>query len=332
MSTPRVAFANSTNIPRSNSRPTSTRFVSKLGSRKSAPTCTVSLANVNANDLCANLGSISSSPSTTPTNLIPFPSSSTESSTTTISQPDRTCLLLLRSSPETDSQLNIVIFPAQERRKRATARLPQGFPLGTSDQGLGAEPQSQPPRKRPRLQKSAKATKRTSPASSAEARFLAMVQRSVAGGVLERRAAHSSSNSTDTFETQDKLLASRLRSRLLTQGLKETDLVDLDREVQPSSRMDVDVETQPSSVTSVDMDIDVECPPRLDLPTPSILLSSPPRRPVPPNPDSRLSTRKLVALLMLRHQCRRPTRPASERRDPSKAIPRKSSPLSTPSI
>ncbi|KAF5386871.1 hypothetical protein D9615_002129 [Tricholomella constricta] len=336
MSATRVALANSTNSPRSSSRPASTRFISKPSSRKSAPTCTVSLANVNANDLCVSFGSISSSPSSpSPTHLIPFPSLPAECSDTVISQPDRTCLLLLRSSSETHLQPRRRASPvphvAQQRRKRVTARLSDPSPSTSPEPCSGAEPLCQPPRKRPRLQNSAKPAKRVSPTHSSDLRCMAFIQRCVAGGVLKRQAAaqarRTERSAQPTFlETQDKLLAGRLRTRLLAQGLKEADFIDLDCELQPDFPMDVD-EPHRCSGLSVDMDIDVE---RHDSLGPTLIPSSLPRRSAPPDLDCLLSVSQLVAVLHMRHHARKPSRPNSspESRGTLAEIPRRPSPLS----
>lgn len=269
----RVAFANSTNSSNS------IRFLPKLGSRKSAPTCTISLANVSS-DLCINI------PSSPPaTSLIPFPSSSDIS----ISQPDHTCLSLLRSPSD-----SLLRPGSQERRKRSTAR-----PL----QPPTPETTNQPPRKRPRLQKSGKSRKHT---FSSDLRFLAMVQRSVASGVMERQAGGRSPPPEQSLEMQDRLLASRLRSHLLDKGLKEADVVDLD------DLMDVDGKMNSPSV-AVDMDIDVET--SAGCRVPSSFSSC--------RPSQSRST--LVATLIIRHQTRSVVR--SERIGGTRERVRRPSPL-----
>ncbi|KAF8061842.1 hypothetical protein FPV67DRAFT_1510657 [Lyophyllum atratum] len=335
MSSLRVAFANSTNSPRSSSRPASNRLISKLSSRKSAPTCTISLASVSANDSCINLASIPFPSSSTPaTNLVPFPSTPLDCLDAAISQPDRTCLRLLRSSPETPSQPRTRATTALHGRKRSTARLLQPATTMAPEQCSSAEPSCQRPRKRPRLQGSAKTIKRTSPINSSDLRFQAIVQRSVAGGVLERGAAAQSkvvpSSQSTSLETQDVLLASRLRSRLLAQGLREADLINLDSQPHEAS-MDVDAEQHPSSIASADMDIDVEIPMGRASPAPRSILSSPPRPSVLLDLDCTLGTEQLVAALILRHQARKPSRSTAGLRE--KGMPmeilRRPSPLAT---
>ncbi|KAH0584692.1 hypothetical protein H2248_010219 [Termitomyces sp. 'cryptogamus'] len=321
MSGPRVAFANSTNIPRS-SRP-SLASLSKLSSRKSAPTCTVSLANVSTNDFPISLSSFSPTNSSFPSqNLIPFPSSSSvDGIGSTISQSNRSCLQLLRSSsviplpPRT--RAGSIKNSSQERRKRPTAPLLQ--PASLNSPQLCPAPE-QPPRKRPRLQKpcSDKATK-SSPINSSDLRTLAIVQRCVAEGVLMRRQARTTlSSQAAVFDNQDILLASRLRSRLISQGIKATDLVDLKSELE-TNLMDVDRGVLLStSIDSVDMDIDVEATVRS-----GSILSSPPRRSSFLAPDCVIRPPQLVAALTLRNHTRKPSRfsASSERtRKPSPLV------------
>ncbi|GLB35693.1 hypothetical protein LshimejAT787_0212580 [Lyophyllum shimeji] len=204
-----------------------------------------------------------------------------ECSDPAISQPDRTCLQLLRSSSGNNSQPGARASPvrhaAQERRKRSTACL---LPPVVLERCSGGELICQPPRKRPRLQGAVKTPKRISPIDSSDLRFLAMVQRSVAGGVLERGAAGRSKPepfSESSLEAQDILLASRLRSRLLAQGVKLVDLLDVGSE-PPWGAMDVDPEPDIPPVDPVDMDIDVESPERRPLSAETSIPSSPPRR------------------------------------------------------
>ncbi|RDB19270.1 hypothetical protein Hypma_013516 [Hypsizygus marmoreus] len=308
MSGPRVALANSTNSSRSNLHPTSNRFISKLSSRKSPPTCTVSLANVNANGLsCINISSPSSSTLST-TNLIPFPSSPTDAADTLISQSDRTCLDLLRSSPDAPSPPRIrasaVVGITQERRKRATLRLIQpAIRSRASDCRSKTELPCQPPRKRPRLHRTPKCS---SFSNSSDLRFLALVQRSIAGGVLKRLEEGSWSEDTERsiLEMQDRLLASRLRAHLLARGFKEKDVVDLDSEVSAEdSAMDIDSDLEHTPFVSADMDVDVET---LSIHNHSSI-SSPGsrRRSLSPLPDSPLSPTHLVAALIFRNGARR---------------------------
>ncbi|KAG6899907.1 hypothetical protein C0993_005486 [Termitomyces sp. T159_Od127] len=306
MSGPRVAFANSTNIPRS-SRPSLAPF-SKLNSRKSAPTCTVSLANISTNDFPVSLSSLPSASSSFPSqNLIPFPSSSVDAVGSTISQPNRSCLQLLRSSSVAPSQprtrASSIQNPSQERRKRSTTRLLQPATINASQQRTAPE---QPPRKRPRLQKpSPVKTTKPSPIHSSDLKTLAIVQRSVAERVLMRRQTRAGGSSSQAvlFDNQDRLLASRLRIRLIAQGMKETELVDLESELD-TDMMDVDRGNHLStSIDSVDMDIDVEVTVRSDS-----LLSSSPRRSPPLVPDCVISPPQLVAALILRNHTRKPSR------------------------
>lgn len=304
MSGPRVAFANSTNLPRS-SRPSP---FSKLSSRKSPPTCTVSLANISTNDIPISLSSLPfTSPSFPSQNLIPFPSSSVDAAGSSSSQPNRSCLQLLRSSSgvQPRNRAYSIQNPSQERRKRSTTRLLQPAILNASQQSSAPE---QPPRKRPRLQKSSpdKATK-PAPFHSSDLKTFAMVQRSIAEQVLMRRqaSAGASSSQAAVLDNQDRLLVNRLRTRLIAQGIKETELVDLESELD-TDLMDVDRGNHLStSIDSVDMDIDEEVTVRSD----SLLSSSSsPRRSPPLAPDCVMSPPQLVAALILRNHTRKPTR------------------------
>ncbi|KAG6887447.1 hypothetical protein C0992_012216 [Termitomyces sp. T32_za158] len=303
MSGPRVAFANSTNLPRS-SRPSLAPF-SKLSSRKSAPTCTVSLANISTNDISISLSLLPSTSSSSPLqNSIPFPSSSVDAVGSTISRPNRSCLQLLRSSSlQPRTRASSIQSSSQERRKRSTTRLPQPVTLKASQQCPAPE---QPPRKRPRLQKPSpdKATK-PSPIHSSDLKALAIVQRSVAERVLMRRQtrAGGSSSQPAVFDNQDRLLASRLRIRLIAQGMKEIELVDLESELD-TDLMDVDRGNHLStSIDSVDMDIDVEVTVRSDT-----IVSSSPRRSPPLARDCVITPPQLVAALILRNHTRKPSR------------------------
>ncbi|KAG6854275.1 hypothetical protein C0991_008519 [Blastosporella zonata] len=326
MSSPRVAFANSTNIPR-NSRSPLTRSLSKSSSRKAAPTCTVSLASVSTNDLHISHTSISCSTSSSLSqNLIPFPSSTVEGTDPTISQSDRSCLLLLRSScveqSERRNRALSCISSSQERRKRSTARLLKPTTASTSELGSTAD---QPPRKRPRLHKvaPAKSTK-PSPINSSDLKAHAIVQRCVAAGVLERRGAQTGDMSAyaASFDDQDRLLASHLRLRLVSQGIKTSELFDLEGELD-TDMMNVDGGILLSSPTaSVNMDVDVEAPIQ-----PVSILCLPPRRSVPLAPGSVMSPPQLVAALILRNHSRKPSRPSA-----SSEWTRKPSPLAASAI
>ncbi|KAG6860640.1 hypothetical protein C0995_009120 [Termitomyces sp. Mi166 len=319
MSGPRVAFANSTNIPRS-SRP-SLASLSKLSSRKSAPTCTVSLANVSTNDILISLSSLPPTSSSFPSqNLIPFPSSPVDGVGSTISKPNRSCLQLLRSSSAAPLQPRIragsIQNPSQERRKRSTACPLRPATLNPSQPCSAPEP----PRKRPRLQKPCPdKTTKLPPINSSDLRTLAIVQRCVAEGVLMRRQAQMTglSSKAAVFDNQDRLLATRLRSRLLSQGIKAKQLVDLASELD-TDMMDVDGKTQMStSIDSVEMDIDVEATVRSES-----ILSSPPRRSPPMAPDRVTSPPQLVATLILQNHT-----PKSSRFSASSERTRKPSPL-----
>ncbi|KAG6829958.1 hypothetical protein H0H87_009618 [Tephrocybe sp. NHM501043] len=269
--------------------------------------------------LCSTSSSLSQ-------NIIPFPSSTVETVESTISQPDRSCLLLLRSSPvaspEPRTRASSILSPSQERRKRSTIRLLKPTAPGTSEPCSVPE---QPPRKRPRLQKPAavKSTK-PSPISASDLKAQAIVQRSVAVGVLERMSAQMEGVSLRAacFDDQDRLLASHLRSRLIAQGVKASGLVDIESELD-ADVMDVDGGILlSSSIASVDMDIDVEAPIR-----PVSILSSPPRRSTPLAPDCVLSPSQLVSALILRNHTRKPTRPAA-----SSEWTRKPSPLAASAL
>lgn len=121
---------------------------------------------------------------------------------------------------------------------------------------------------------------------------MALVQRSVAYGVnAPKVACRSRSEQVTSFEAQDRLLASRLRSRLLKQGVRRDEVVDLDN-LTDLEMMDVDDEAKHTPLNSVDMDIDVEPPANF---TPSS----------PPLPKSSISNltvspAKLVAALIMR--------------------------------
>ncbi|KAF9463427.1 hypothetical protein BDZ94DRAFT_1297829 [Collybia nuda] len=292
MSLSRVCFVDSTNTPRARkaSRPTSSRLFPKLNSRKSPPTCTISLASANATDLCMNISSASYSlPATSVTSIIPFPSASTDFP---ISKPEATCLGLLRPSPGSPSQTRTrasSIQMPQERRKRSTARLSE--PVELVKESDGGQNSTQPPRKRARLNKGSKSSGRVC-WNAPELRFVALVQRSVACGVnTPRVACRSRSEQLISFEAQDRLLASRLRSRLLKQGVKRDDVVDLD-DTTNLDVMDVDDEAKSLPLSSVNMDIDVEPPAKF---TPS----SPPR-PKSPVSIRTVSPAELVAALIMR--------------------------------
>jgi len=317
MWSPRILFADTTNSPRSTPRPPS-----KFHVKKSRPTCTVSLANVTANDRPISSSSTSTVPFTSlspVTNLVPFPCSSSDYSDVTVTHPDSSiCIRLLPSSPHSECES----FPPEpmatppltsERRKRSTARLLRPHLLRPTQDPTSDAPQ-QPPRKRPRLQKGAKgkgsksSAKRTSSIPTSDLRFMASVQRSIAYGVRERQQRQGSpppptgEENTETFEALDTLLVSRLRTLLLSRGLKPADLIDLNGD----DEMNVDLDTCPDVS---DMDIDLEttpdpCPPR----------SSPPPRPLSaPGPTPPLSPSQLVASLIIRHQTQRtkPSRPSA---------------------
>jgi len=133
---------------------------------------------------------------------------------------------------------------------------------------------------------------------------------------------------TLAFEKQDRELACRLRNFLLEQGVREYDVVDVERE-DHGVDLDLDVEMEvesdntassrrekvPSSESSVDMDIDVELSAsrtslsRMLNPTPNLSSKRrPPHRspspsPSPPPPRT-LSHSQLVASLIIRHDAR----------------------------
>jgi hypothetical protein len=260
-------------------------------------------------------------PVTSVTSFIPFPSSSPD---TLNSQSDPTCLPPSSSETATSSKPHTCVSPSgqpqsvPERRKRATARLcrPVVLPPKVSA-GIDSNSQvsDKPPRKRPRLQKGAKSTNATSSTCSSELRFMAMLQRTVACGVLERRAEEPSRDIEPperevVLETQDRLFASRLRSHLISQGVRENDVVELDgitcsADVDPLNvAMDIDVEGECSPSVSVDMDIDVEpsaknSPPSLPASPQDISHRSPST-----SPRSTSTPPKLVAALIMRHKDR----------------------------
>ena len=351
----RVAFVDSTNSWNSrsfhHSRPV---FPPKLplSSRKSAPTCTVSLASAgsssssnpsaSADDLRISI-SIDVSPSAT--SAIPFPSSTSD--VPLISQPDPTCLLRSQPLPTPSACRKRLCQPIYVPQSAAASNSPQA-----SDQ---------PPRKRPRLLKSAKIKKSlqanagtgkrkvkgASCPSTPELRFMAVLQRSVARGVLERKVRVGSDSRLQwnmALEAEDRHLACRLRTYLLEQGFRNCDVIDVDLG-HGNDGMDVDIEMEvdvgdspePLAAVSVDMDIDVE-------PQEKRFLSSKPseskstrcapyRSPSPPPPSASpptLSPSQLVASLIMRHRSRiavRPNGPSSEHSDGVSTKTRMVSPL-----
>jgi hypothetical protein len=164
---------------------------------------------------------------------------------------------------------------------------------------------------------------------------MAVLQRSVARALLHPSSGECNPNA---LMDHDKDLARRLRTYLLEQGVRASDVVDLDgadSDVGLDAGVDVDVEmvmdidVSDSHVDSVDMDIDVE--PRekkqtrvtLSLPltkplksqsnkpkpstrcTPYRSPSPPPSLTSPPPPATpTLSPPQLVAALTMRHRAR----------------------------
>ena len=324
MSSPRILFANTTNSPRSTPRPPS-----KFHVNKSHPVCTISLANVTANNRPATRSSTSMVPSTPLTNLVPFPCSSGDyTDAPIIHHPDTSsCIRIHPSSESESSPPEPMTAPpmTSERRKRTTARLLHPLSLHPT-QDSPSDTLQQPPRKRPRLQKRVKgkgsksSVKRTPSIPTSDLRFMASVQRSIAHGVRERRLRRGSppptGENTDTFDALDILLVERLRTLLLSSGLKTTDLIDLNGGNHGDDKMNVDLDTS--------MDIDLEI-------TPGLPRSSPPPAsdtiPTPPLPPS-----QLVASLIIRHHTQRnkPSRSSgsSERNGGvSRGKPRRPSPL-----
>ena len=167
---------------------------------------------------------------------------------------------------------------------------------------------------------------------------MAVLQRSVARGVLDRKQAGVLVGSDSqlqwkmALEAEDRYLACRLRTYLLERGFRNSDVVDVDLG-DGNDGMDVDIEMEvdvgdspePLAAVSVDMDIDVE-------PQEKRFLSSKPskskstrcapyRSPSPSPPPSAsftLSHSQLVASLIMRHRSRIAVRPnglSSERAD-----------------
>jgi hypothetical protein len=173
---------------------------------------------------------------------------------------------------------------------------------------------------------------------------MAKLQRSVACGVIERQEAgplraveRSAREQAIAFESQDRLLACRLRSYLISQGLRDSDVVDFDSTPYSAAvdlsdtTMDVDVGVGHSPLVSVDMDIDVE--PSANS-SPSSSRNSSPGRSPSPSPGSTLTHPKLVAALIMRHKDRVHdrsdgcSRPSSERNSTPLGWKRLPSPLS----
>jgi len=336
MAAPRVLFANTTNKTHSTLRPPS-----KFHVKTSHPTCTISLANVTANSRPITRSSTSMAPLSPVTNLVPFPCSSEDYADVTITHPDTSSWIrLLPSLPHSESEPpppEPMIAPllTSERRKRSTARL---IPLH-STQDSTSDILQQPPRKRPRLQKGVKgkgihksSAKRTSSVPTSDLRFIASVQRSIAHGVRERQRRQGSQppssltgGNTATFEALDTLLVGRLRTLLLSRGLKAADLIDLNGDSDGDHKMNVDLDTSIDVLVSTDMDIDLEI-------TPSLPRLSPPLAPDPTPTPPLLSPSQLVASLIIRHHTQRnkPSRSSasSERNGGvSRETPRRPSPL-----
>ena len=346
----RVAFVDSTNSWNQRSLPHSRpSFPPKfaLSSRKCLPTCTVSLASAssttaNLNDLRISID-IDIAPSAT--SIIPFPSSSDTHSS--ISQPDPTCLL--RSQPEPQ----LLNRSSSSRRKRLCQPIAV-LKSATASVAAGTSCSSgQPPRKRPRLHKGAKVKKAlhagtgTGKAkakgawylSTPELRFMAVLQRSVARGVLERQEPEfggfigepdrRKSEFKRYMEAQDRKLASRLRTCLLERGFRDSDVVDLDADLRDRSddvyiNMDMEVDVgagvsaddspEPSPADSVGMDIDVEqqgqrltLPPKPSRSRSQSTRCTPYRSPSPSPPPSTPPTlchSQLVASLTMRYRSR----------------------------
>ena len=339
MSAPRILFANTTNSTRS-----TPRLPSKFNVKKAHPTCTVSLANVTAEDRPNTTRSPTPmAPFMAVTNLVPFPCSSADHSVVTIIHPDTSsCIRLPPSLPHSESESSppgSMTAPhlTPERRKRSTTRLLRPLSLHPT-QDSTSDTLQQPPRKRPRLQKGVKGkgtpkspAKRTSSVPSSDLRFMASVQRSIAYGVKERQHRQGSlplpltEGNTDTFEALDILLVGRLRTLLFSCGLKPADLIDLNGD----DEMNVDLDTSMDIPVSTDMDIDLEITPGLCRPR-----SSPPPRPLSaPGPTPPLLTpSQLVASLIIRHHTQRNkssrSSASSEREGGiSRGKPRRPSPL-----
>ena len=341
MSSPRILFANTTNSPRSTPRP-----LSKFHVKKSHPTCIISLANVTANTRPVTRSSASRvpfMPLLPVTNLIPFPCLSDDYTDATIIHPDTSSgIRLLPSSPYSEPES----FPSEPMtalpmtpggRKRSTTRLIRPLSLHPT-QDSTSDALQQPPRKRPRLQKGVKgkgthksSAKRIPSVPTSDLRFMASVQRSIAYGVRGKQQRQvsppSTEGDTDTFVALDILLVGRLRTLLLSHGLKPVDLIDLNGD----DEMDVDLNISMDVPVSTDMDIDLETTPDSCLPR-----SSPPPSPpstLGPTPaPSLLSPSQLVASLIIRHHTQRnkPSRsPTSSEREGgiSRGKPRRSSPL-----
>lgn len=224
--------------------------------------------------------------------------------TCTLSLTNATSIIPFPSSqPDPPSSLN-----SQSRRKRICH--PILLPLSqTSDQ---------PPRKRPRLHKSSKNKSKNTSTKCRDASsqitpdlpFLAVLQRSVACGVLDRLYVSDRSGLDSELLAQDRQLACRLRTYLLKKGYRDYDVVDVDganEDVEMQMQVDdVDV-CEPSPVDFVDMDVDVEPHEKRSSKSKSTRCA-PYRSPSPSRASTStaptLSPPQLVASLILRHRSR----------------------------
>lgn len=191
------------------------------GSRKSTPTCTVSLANASCSTSDSVLQEV---------NVVPFPTASSISFPVSESDCDSGSLALLRDDP-------IVTHPhpirrrtsqAELRRKRSHARLAQST-LQHPNILINSSPK---PRKR-----SGSGSRKGPKRVTADLQFQAVVHRSVAWRLAGRLQLELEAGSEAyqvgeevmdvDMDVQDKLLVKRIHSYLMKQGVKLDSSVEI---------------------------------------------------------------------------------------------------------
>ena len=275
-------------------------------SRKSSPTLTISLANVNASCMNTCKDIVSSSPSSLDfphqsqhINIIPFPSSSES-----VSESDSLALLRSNHSIASSSTRSYQFRPrtsqAENRRRRSNVRISQLIVHHPSIMNPAA---------------TKKLTRRSSKRLLADLRFLSIMQRSMERNLVERGVYFlgPEPNRADEFddgrnmkmswEAQDRLLVRRLREYLINQGYQGDDLpTPTSTPAAESNDIDMDVDAEHHSPLLLDAESMVsqsDCSSLASLPSISSFPSTPPGL---PNRVRTLSMSQLVAALIFRHK------------------------------